>query len=83
MNKIPLNKKIGLTQNSVKLILKKIAKDYIPESIINRVKRGFSTPVHHYSFSNNNISEVFFSQEELWYMNSVNIQNCKTDYFNN
>lgn len=73
MNKIPLNKKIGLTQNSVKLILKKIAKSYIPVSIINRVKQGFSTPVHHYSFSNNKISEVPFNQEELWYMNSVNI----------
>jgi asparagine synthase (glutamine-hydrolysing) len=82
MNKIPLNKKIGLTQNSVKLILKRIAKGYIPESIINRVKQGFSTPVHHYSFSNNNMSEVPFSQEELWYMNSINIQSCKKDIMN-
>jgi asparagine synthase (glutamine-hydrolysing) len=83
MNKIPLSKKIGLTQNSVKLILKKIAGKYIPESIINRVKQGFSTPVHQYAENTGYDSALSFSKEELWYMNSVNIQNCKTDYFNN
>ena len=80
MNKIPLNKKVGYTQNSVKLILKKIAENYIPGSIINRVKRGFSTPVHQYSnydFVNQN---PIFNKEELWYINSVNIQNCTTHY---
>lgn len=82
MNKIPLNKKMGLTQNSVKILLKKIAEEYIPGSIINRVKKGFSTPVHQYSISNNNNYGVSFSQEELWYLNSVNIQNCKSDYIN-
>ena len=83
LNKIPLSKKMGLTQNSVKLILKKIARDYIPESIINRVKRGFSTPVHQYSYSNDNVSGISFSQEEYWYLNSINIQNCSPVYFIN
>jgi len=67
----------------VKLILKKIAKEYIPGSIINRVKKGFSTPVHQYSVTGNNIQRVTFSQEELWYLNSVNIQNGNAHYFTN
>lgn len=83
MNKIHLNKKIGLTQNSVKLILKKVAKNYIPETIIKRVKRGFSTPVHQYSDCSNNIPGVSFSKEELWYIETVNIQNCNSHYLHN
>ncbi|MFH0894557.1 MAG: asparagine synthase-related protein, partial [Bacteroidota bacterium] len=75
MNKIPLNKKMGYTQNSVKMILKKTAEKYIPETIVNRVKRGFSTPVHQYSNHDNSNSGVGFSNEELWYIHSVNIQN--------
>ena len=81
MNKIPLNRKMGLTQNSVKLLLKKIAGNYIPASIINRVKSGFSTPVNQYSIDTNIDSDVSFSKEELWYMNTVNIQNCRPQYF--
>ena len=73
MNGIPLNKKTGLTQNSVKLILKNIAKVYLPDTIINRVKRGFSTPVHNYSSDKMDNSEFSFNREELWYLKSVPI----------
>jgi hypothetical protein len=82
LNKIPLRKKVGLTQNSVKIILKKIAREYIPDSIINRVKRGFSTPVNQYSDGNENTATTSFNKEERWYLNSVNIQNIKPHYYN-
>lgn len=83
MNKIPLNKKIGLTQNSVKKILKEIAAEYLPETIINRVKRGFSTPVNNYRDITESQPKIAFSKEELWYINSVNINNCNIPYLNN
>jgi asparagine synthase (glutamine-hydrolysing) len=74
MNRIPLNKKMGLTQNSVKKILKEIAAEFIPAAIINRVKRGFSTPVNQYAASTDIRPEIAFSKEELWYINTVSIQ---------
>jgi asparagine synthase (glutamine-hydrolysing) len=48
MNSISANKKSGIREKNVKVILKKIAKDHISSTIINRKKYGFATPMEHY-----------------------------------
>jgi asparagine synthase (glutamine-hydrolysing) len=71
MNRIPLRKKIGLTQNSVKKILKEISADYLPDIIINRQKRGFSTPVNTYKKPGFISPFSGLTNEEAWNFFSV------------
>ena len=43
MARIPYSMKVGMTDT--KILLRKLAKRYVPESILNRPKQGFAIPV--------------------------------------
>lgn len=48
LNQIPLSAKVGFKEKSVKKLLKRVAKNKIPNEIVFRQKYGFSSPLNVY-----------------------------------